>query len=59
MPHLKGEAHPQAKLTSEQVLQIRKLYAQGFSTNVIAKSFGVSKRNVKSIVLHQTWTHLK
>lgn len=59
MPHLKGEAHPQAKLTSEQVIQIRKLYSQGFSTNVISKRFDVSKRNIKSIVAHETWTHLK
>ena len=55
---LRGEAHPRSKLTSEQVLQIRDLYKQGFSTNVIAKNFKVSKWNVEEIVKKKTWTHL-
>ena len=48
---LRGEdLHPRSKLTSEQVLQIRDLYKQGFSTNVIARNFKVSKWNVEEIV---------
>lgn len=58
MPRLRGESHPQSKLTGEQVLQIRKLYSQGFSVNVIAKNFDISKWNVKQIVTNKTWTHL-
>ena len=45
-------------LTEEQVLQIRDLYKQGFSTNVIARNFKVSKWNVEEIVKKKTWTHL-
>ena len=33
---LRGESHPSAKLTNEQVIKIRELHKQGFSTNVIA-----------------------
>ena len=55
---LRGESHPSSKLTNEQVKQIRKLYNQGFSTNVIAKNFKVSKWNVEKIVKNKTWTHL-
>ena len=55
---LRGESHPRSKLTSEQVLQIRDLYKQGFSTNVIARNFKVSKWNVEEIVKKKTWTHI-
>lgn len=55
---LRGESHPRSKLTSEQVLQIRELHKQGFSTNVIARNFKVSKWNVEEIVKRKTWTHL-
>jgi len=55
---LRGENHPRAKLTSEQVLEIRKLHKQGFSLNVIAKNYKVSKWNIKKIAKGETWTHL-
>jgi predicted DNA-binding protein YlxM (UPF0122 family) len=54
----RGESHPKAKLTNEQVLQIRDLYSKGFSINVIARNFKVSKWNVEQIVNNNTWTHL-
>ena len=56
---LRGENHPRSKLTSDQVKQIRELYKQGFSTNVISRNFKVSKWNVEQIVKNKTWTHLK
>lgn len=55
---LRGESHPRAKLTSEQVRQIRELYSKGFSTNVIARNFKVSTWNVEQIVKNKTWTHI-
>jgi transcriptional regulator len=55
---LRGESHPRAKLTSEQVIQIRDLHSKGFSTNVIARNFKVSTWNVEEIVKRKTWTHL-
>jgi len=55
---LRGESHPRAKLTSEQVKQIRELYSKGFSTNVIARNFKVSTWNVEQIVKNKTWTHI-
>jgi predicted DNA-binding protein YlxM (UPF0122 family) len=55
---LRGESHPSSKLTNEQVRKIRELYNQGFSTNVIARNFKVSKWNVEQIVKNKTWTHL-
>jgi DNA-binding NarL/FixJ family response regulator len=54
----RGETHPKAKLTNEQVLKIRELYDMGFSTNVIARNYKVSEWNVKEIVTKKTWKHL-
>ena len=55
---LRGENHPKAKLTNQDVLQIRELYSKGFSTSVIARNFKVSKWNIEEIVNNNTWTHL-
>jgi predicted DNA-binding protein YlxM (UPF0122 family) len=55
---LRGESHPRAKLTNEQVIKIRELHTQGFSTNVIARNFKVSKWNVEQIIKNKTWTHI-
>ena len=46
---LRGESHPRAKLTSEQVLEIRDLYSKGFSTNIIARNYKISTWNVEEI----------
>jgi predicted DNA-binding protein YlxM (UPF0122 family) len=54
----RGENHPNAKLTNEQVRQIRDLYSKGFSTNVIARNFKVSKWNIEEIVKNRIWTHI-
>ena len=55
---LRGESHPRSKLTSEQVLQIRDLYKQGFCTKVIARNIKNMKWNVEEIVKKKTWTHI-
>ncbi len=54
----KGENHPKAKLTTEQVRQIRDLFSKGFSTNVIARNYKVSNWNIEEIVKRKTWTHI-
>ena len=54
----RGENHPRAKLTTEQVIQIRDLYSKGFSTAVISRNFKVSKWNIDEIVKKKTWTHI-
>ena len=56
--NLRGEAHPRAKLTNEEVIKIRELYSMGFSTNVISRNFKVSKWNIQEIVDEKTWKHL-
>ena len=57
---LKGTEHPQSKLSEEQVLQIRELYATGnFSQRQLAKQFGVVQAQIYRIINRKKWTHLK
>ena len=59
MPILRGQTHPSAKLTDEQVLNIRKLWKMGHrNVRVIARNNKVSPANIIKIVKNQTWTHL-
>ena len=59
MPILRGQSHPSAKLTDEQVLNIRKLWAMGHrNIRVIAANHKISSANVIKIVKMQTWQHL-
>ena len=54
---LRGELHPQHKLTERQVRSIRKLWSVGHrNIRVLARNNGVS-HNIK-IVRGQTWKHL-
>lgn len=55
---LRGELHPKAKLSREEVLKIRELYKLGFTPRIIAKNFQVSMWNIKEIVKRKTWKHL-
>ena len=54
----RGENHPRAKLTNDQVRQIRELHSKGFSASVISRNFKVSKWNIDEIVKNHTWTHI-
>lgn len=47
-----------AILTISQVLEIRRLCAQGIPQRKIAKMFGVTQPNVGAIKLRKTWRHI-
>jgi hypothetical protein len=52
----RGERHGMAKLTEEQVRQIRRLRAEGHTYAAIAKMFGLrSKSTVIFITKGETW----
>ena len=56
---LRGEQHPQHKLTEKQVNSIRKLWKVGHrNVRVLARNNGVSQANIRRIVRNETWTHL-
>lgn len=57
-PDMKGEKHPNSKLTDEKVREIRRLASLGLSNRHIAKAFAVSVMTVSFIRNFKTWTHV-
>lgn len=54
----RGENNCSAKLTNEDVVEIKKMLKNGYSANSISKQFSVSKQNILSIKHNKTWTHI-
>jgi DNA invertase Pin-like site-specific DNA recombinase len=55
----RGENNPQAKITENQVLQIRKEYETGkYTYDDIAIKFGLKKDNIYRIITRKTWKHI-
>lgn len=59
LPNLKGDKHPQAKLTEAQILEARKMFngKHGDLTR-IAKHFGIGLSQASRIVGRQAWKHV-
>ena len=58
MPCHKGTHNHFCKLTNNQVLKIRFLYAHGHLLTDIGEMFNIGAANVHSIVNRKTWTHI-
>jgi hypothetical protein len=57
--HAPGEDSHLARLTSKQVLLMRKLYTQGnFTQAQLGKRFSISKGHVKNILARRFWKHI-
>ena len=57
---LKGADNGRAKLTEEQVIEIRSRYAAGgVSQRKLAAEFGVGQQLISRIIRRKTWTHLE
>lgn len=56
--NLKGEDHPRAKLKKSDVDAIRDAYAEGVSAADLAKSFGVNRGQIHSIMARRAWRDL-
>lgn len=54
----KGDGHPKAKLVAEQVLEIRRRYANGETCTAIARDFPITIQAVHYIVTRRHWKHL-
>jgi hypothetical protein len=54
----RGVDHPQARLTEDDVLEIRRLAAVRTPQKVIAARYGVSQRTVSDIALRRRWRHV-
>ena len=55
----KGEKHGGAKLTAENIKQIRNLYATGGITHkLLAHQFNATEKNIQQIITRKRWRHL-
>jgi hypothetical protein len=53
----RGEAHAMHKLTSEQVMEIHRLYSSGgYSQSALGRRFGVDRGQIGRIVHGERWT---
>lgn len=55
----RGSDNSAARLTEEQVIEIRRRYAAGEKQVPLSAEFGISQITVSLIVRRRTWTHLK
>jgi hypothetical protein len=53
-----GDAHPDAKLTAEQVRHIRESIEQGRANANLAREYGVARETIRDIRFGKTWKQL-
>lgn len=54
-----GEASPKSKLTTDQVLEIRRLWSiGGITKSELSRMFGVSATNIRHIIERRMWHHV-
>jgi hypothetical protein len=58
-PHPRGETHPKARLTEQQVREIRALQAAGVYQRVIAEQYGMSRPQIAAITSGRSWAWLE
>lgn len=54
-----GEQHHEAKLTAENVRDMRRLHAHGFTFRRLAEKYGVSNVSIYNAVTRRTWRHVQ
>lgn len=58
-PSLRGERHPQSKLSDADVVEIRRTYASGKSTlATLATQYGITFQSVWRIIHRKNWKHV-
>lgn len=53
-----GERNPAAKLTAEDVVEVRRRHSTGEPTQSIAERFGVSTASISNVARRLTWKHV-
>jgi hypothetical protein len=53
-----GECHGNAKLTADNVRELRWLYGEGATLRQLAEKFSVSNVSIYNAVSRKTWRHL-
>lgn len=55
---VRGVANNKAKLSAEDVIEVRQLAAAGLTHRSIAQRFGVSRPAISYVVRRETWAHI-
>jgi hypothetical protein len=55
---LVGETHPFAKLSANDVLEIRRLSGRGMTSSALGKQFGITRANARLIISRRSWKNL-
>jgi IS30 family transposase len=56
---VRGQSHPRAKLSEQDVREIKALAKVNASTSKIASIYGVSQPTVSQIKTGRIWTHIR
>jgi DNA-binding MarR family transcriptional regulator len=55
----KGEGNSQAKLTAEQVVEIRRMWETGgYTQKYLTELFGIGKSQLSRIIKRELWKHV-
>lgn len=57
-PPRQGSEHRTAKLTEAQVLEMRRLHAEGQKGAALARKYGINKSTACKILRGEAWTHI-
>jgi hypothetical protein len=55
---LRGEKHPNSRLTKDSVLSIRESFKNKVSVHTLADKFNIKAGTVYDIVLQRSWKHV-
>ena len=58
MKPMEGEKSGMAKLTNEDVIEIRKLRSSGILLQELSDLFGVTKSVISNVATHKSWKHV-
>lgn len=57
-PSTQGEKHVRAKITTQDVLEIRELRSNGYTYKDLAKKFNLGKTTISHITKKRNWKHV-
>jgi len=54
----KGETNSQTKLSADNVIRLRNMFAEGVSKHALSREFGINRKTVTDIVRRNIWKHV-
>ena len=55
---VKGEQNGGSKLTEIEVIEVRKLFKEGWLKKDLAQKFGITRNSISNIIKRKFWTHI-